>query len=67
MDSTVDVIIPVDAETAQALEGLARREVAGRYLRDLLKSGRVRNVLAEAIADAKQEARANGLTAIPFT
>jgi hypothetical protein len=28
----------------------------------LLKNGRVRDVLAEAIADAKRDARASGLT-----
>ena len=41
---------------------MARREAVGRYLSELLKSGRVRDVLAEAIADAKREARATGLT-----
>jgi len=39
MDDTVDVTIPVDAETAKALESLARREAVGRYLSNLLKSG----------------------------
>lgn len=62
MDSTVDVSIPVDAEVARALASPARREAAGRYLSGLLKSGRIREILAEAISDAKQEARANGLT-----
>jgi hypothetical protein len=62
MDSTVDVILPVDAEAAKALDSPARREAAGRYLSSLLKGGRVRDVLAEAIADAKHEARASGLT-----
>ena len=40
MDTTVDVIIPVDAEAARALESPARREAAGRYLSGLLKGGR---------------------------
>jgi hypothetical protein len=62
MDSTVDVTLPVDAEAAKALDSPARREAAGRYLSSLLKGGRVRDVLAEAIADAKREARASGLT-----
>ena len=62
MDSTVDVIIPVDAEVARALESPARREAAGRYLSGLLRGGRVRDVLAEAVTDAETEARANGLT-----
>ena len=62
MDNTVDVTIPVDVEVARALESPARREAAGRYLSGLLRGGRVRDVLAEAIADAKMEARANSLT-----
>jgi len=62
MDNTVDVMIPVDAEAAKALESPARREAVGRYLSGLLKGGRARDVLAEAIAEAKREARAHGLT-----
>ena len=62
MDNTVDVMIPVDAEAAKALESPARREAVGRYLSSLLKGGRARDVLAEAIAEAKREARAHGLT-----
>jgi hypothetical protein len=62
MDQTVDVIIPVEPEIAQALASPERRAAAGRVLSGLLKEGRVRDVLAEAIADVKREARANGLT-----
>ena len=62
MDSMVDVTLPVDAEVAKALDSPARREAAGRYLSSLLKGGRVRDVLAEAIAEAKREGRASGLT-----
>lgn len=62
MDNTVDVLIPLDVEAARALESPARREAAGRYLSGLLTGGHVRDVLAEAIADAKTEARANSLT-----
>jgi hypothetical protein len=58
MGNTVEVTIPVDVETARALESPARREAGGRYLSGLLKGGRVRDVLAEAIAEAKREARA---------
>lgn len=54
MGSTVDVIIPVDAEAARALQSSARREAAGRYLSVLLKAGRICDVLAETIAEAKQ-------------
>lgn len=62
MSATVQVSIPVDPAAAQALKDPARREAAGRYLSSLLTSGRARDVLAEAIAEAKQEARASGLT-----
>lgn len=62
MDNMVDVTIPLDADVAKALESRARREAAGRYLSGLLKDGRAREILAEAIAEAKHEARASGLT-----
>jgi hypothetical protein len=62
MDETVDVAIPLDAAAARALESPVRREAVGRYLSQLLKSGRIRDLLAEAIADVKREARAAGLT-----
>jgi hypothetical protein len=62
MDDTVEVPIPVDAETASALGSPARREAAGRYLSGLLKAGGLHKALAEAIAAAKSEARANRLT-----
>lgn len=61
MNKLVEVTIPLDAEAARVLESPARREAVGRYLSELLKSGRVRDVLAEAIADAKRQARASGL------
>jgi hypothetical protein len=62
MDNTVDVVIPLDAEAARILDSSARREAVGRYLSSLLKSGHVRDALAEAIAEAKREARHAGLT-----
>src|SRR5262249_22680040 len=62
MGSTVEVAIPVESEAAKALEAPARREAVGRYLSGLLKAGRLPSVLAEAIADAKREARASELT-----
>lgn len=62
MDSTVDVTIPVEPEAAKALESPARREAVGRYLSGLLKEGHIPAALAAAIADAKREARARGLT-----
>jgi hypothetical protein len=62
MSDTVDVSIPIDVDAAQALESPARRAAAGRYLSGLLNGSRVREFLEEAIADAKSEARKNGLT-----
>ncbi|WP_395715125.1 hypothetical protein [Reyranella sp.] len=62
MGSMIEVIIPIESEAAKALETPARREAVGRYLSGLLKDGRLASVLSEAIADAKREARASGLT-----
>ncbi|MEA2740933.1 MAG: hypothetical protein QOH05_4240 [Acetobacteraceae bacterium] len=62
MDDMVDVTIPVDPVTARALESPARRRAAGRVLSDLLTGRRVVGLLAEAIADLKTEAHANGLS-----
>lgn len=61
MDTTVEVTLPVDAEAAKALNSPARREAAGRYLSGLLTGGRIHDVLADAITEAKREARASGL------
>ena len=58
MDNTVDITIPVATEAAKALDSPVRREAAGRYLSSLLTGGRI----PEAIAEAKREACANGLT-----
>ena len=62
MNDTVNVMIPVDAEAAKALESPARREAVSSYLSSMLKGARVRDVLVEAIAEAKREARTHGLT-----
>jgi hypothetical protein len=62
MAKTVDVTIPLDPEAAKALNTPVRREAVGRYLSELLKGRRVHEVLAEAIADVKREAKASGLT-----
>jgi hypothetical protein len=56
------VVIPVAPETARFLDDPACREALGRYLSEMRKSGRLREVLAEAMADLKREARAGGLT-----
>jgi hypothetical protein len=62
MGNTVEVTIPVDADAAQALKSPARRAAAGRYLSGLLNGGRARDLLAEAIGEAKEEAHTRGLT-----
>ena len=62
MGNLVYLVIPVDAETARLLSSPARREAVGRYLGSLLSGQGGVSALAEAISDAKQEARANGLT-----
>jgi hypothetical protein len=62
MGTTVDVTIPVDTETARALDNPTRRAAAGRYLSGLIKGGRARDLIEEAIAEVKREARAKGLT-----
>ncbi len=62
MDEHVDLTIPVEPAVAKALASPARRQAAGRVLSGLLTGGHLTEVLAEAIADAKREARANGLT-----
>jgi hypothetical protein len=62
MDGLVDVTIPVDGAVAEALRSPPRREAAGRVLGRLIQGGQLRDVLAGAIAEAKLEARSNGLT-----
>jgi hypothetical protein len=62
MDNRVDLTIPVEPAVAQALDNPLRREAAGRVLSGIMRDGHLRDILAEAIADAKREARANGLT-----
>ena len=62
MGRTIEVAIPVESEVAKALETPARLEAVGRYLSALLKDGPLANVLSEAIADVRREARASGLT-----
>ena len=62
MGNAVNVLIPVDAEAARALENPALREAAGQYLSSLLKEGHLGDILANAIAAIKAEAHANGLT-----
>lgn len=62
MNDIVNVTIPIDAEAAKQLDTPARREAVGRYVSGMLKGGRARDLLAEAIAELKKEARRAGLT-----
>ncbi len=62
MNKVVRMEFPIDEEAAAVLASPARRAAAGRYLSGLLRDGRVRDVLSEAIAEAKREARESGLT-----
>jgi len=62
MNEIVKVELPVDADAARTLDTPARRAAAGRYLSSLLTGEGIPHALAEAIADAKREAQANGLT-----
>ncbi len=62
MDDRVDVTLPVEPDAARLPEATAKREVAGRMVSHLLTIGAIADVLAAAIADAKGEARTNGLT-----
>ena len=61
MEIMVEVTLPIDAEAAKALNSSAGREAAGRCLSGLLTGERVRDILVEAIAATKHEARASGL------
>lgn len=62
MDGLVDVVIPVNSEAAKALQDPAERAAIGRYVSLLIKDGGLPAAIAKAIAELKQEARANGLT-----
>jgi hypothetical protein len=62
MSDTVDVLIPLDVDAARALDDAARRRAVGEYVSALLRDGKLNQILAEAISDAKHEARSTGLT-----
>jgi hypothetical protein len=61
MSNTVNISIPLAPNAAKALSSGARRQAAGRVLSDLLAGKRAGDLLADALTDLKQEARANGL------
>ena len=58
MSKTVDVTIPVEPETAAALEDERNREAVGRLVSRVLRPGSGPTPLARAIAAMKAEARA---------
>jgi hypothetical protein len=62
MSKTVDVTIPVEPETAAALEDQRNREAVGRLVSRVLRPGSGPTPLARAIAAMKAEARAADLT-----
>ncbi len=62
MSKTVDVTIPVEPETAAALEDERNREAVGRLISRVLRPGSGPTPLARAIAAMKAEARAADLT-----
>lgn len=62
MAATVDVTIPVEAEVAAAFADPVRRAAIGRLVSRVLRPGSGRDLLADAIADMKAQARAAGLT-----
>jgi hypothetical protein len=62
MDSTVDVTIPVEPDAAAALADARNRAAMGRLVSRVLRPRSGPSPLAQAIAEMKAEARANGLT-----
>ena len=62
MADTVPVTIEVEPEVAAALDNPAARALAGRLVSRMLRPPSGPSELAQAIADAKAEARQAGLT-----
>ncbi len=62
MADRITISIPVEAEVADALKTPAQLEAAGRLLSSLIKGDQAEHFLGAAIAMAKSEARATGLT-----
>lgn len=62
MNDMATIEIPVTSEAAAALADADRRAALGRYVSRMLLGAKTRDLLAEAIAEAKTEARAAGLT-----
>ena len=62
MNDAVTIEIPVSPEAAAALAEADRRAAVGRSISRMLQGAKARDLLAEAIDEAKAEARAAGLT-----
>jgi len=62
VNEMVTIEIPVSAEAASALADAERRAALGHYISRMLRGAKARDLLAEAIVEAKAEARAAGLT-----
>jgi len=62
MPDTVDVTIPVEPSAAAALADTRTRAAMGRLVSRVLRPRSGPSELAQAIAEAKAEARAAGLT-----
>lgn len=62
MSDTIDVLIPVNAEAAPALANPEMRVAMGRLISRVLLPDTVGAELDRAFAEARAEARANGLT-----
>jgi hypothetical protein len=62
MNEMVTIEIPVSSEAASALADADRRAALGRYVSRMLHGAKARDLLTDAIAEAKAEPRAAGLT-----
>jgi hypothetical protein len=62
MENTIDVVIPIDAAAAPALDDLRNREAVGRLVSRVLRPRAGPSPLALAIAEMKANARKAGLT-----
>lgn len=62
MPDTVDITIPVEPDAAAVLADARTRAAMGRLVSRVLRPRSGPSELAQAIADAKAEARAAGLT-----
>lgn len=62
MDTTIDVIIPVEPDAAATLADARNRAAIGLLVSRVLRPRSGPSALARAIAEMKEDARAAGLT-----